>query len=66
MVIGKTSYNVDAVKRMTVKEFVKSHKHLREVEAESAYYLLTGFERPKPQRKKEKEKEVEDVSASEE
>ena len=58
MVIGKTSYNVDAVKRMTVKEFVKSHKHLQEIEAESAYYRITGFEKPKPKKKKEVEEDV--------
>lgn len=64
MVIGKTQFNVEAVKQMTLKEFVDGHKaFLREIDAVSAYYRITGFNRPMPKKKK---KESEDVPSTEE
>lgn len=58
MRIGNTSFNVEAVKQMTVKEFVSSYSMLlRGIEASDAYYLITGKSRPKPKKKKADELE---------
>lgn len=72
MEIGKTSYNVEAVKLMTVSAFLESHKHLTEIEAKAAYYRICGgyekaAELPKKRKKSEPEPEPEpeDVSTTE-
>lgn len=44
--IGGTSYNVEAVKSMTLTAFVNAHKHITTHSLEDAYYQITGKKRP--------------------
>ena len=53
MVIGKTQFNVETIKSLSVSAFVKLYKNQFNDETENLYYKITGF-------KKEKKKSKED------
>lgn len=54
MLIGKTQFNVDAVKSLTASTFVKLYKAEYKDKTEDLYYQITGF------KKKQKKKSSED------
>lgn len=47
--IGRTSFNVEAIKAMSLTDFKRTHKHL--ANAEDLYYQVTGKDKPKPKTK---------------
>ena len=51
MQYGKTQFNVDAVKSLTVTAFVKMYKKQFGDKTENLYYKITGF-KPKVKSKK--------------
>ena len=46
MKIGNTSFNVEAVKKLSYKEFCKKFTHLG-IDLDDSYFQLTGKRKPK-------------------